>query len=287
MFISPIAHICCSYYTGESILSLLIVDISDETITFYTSFFMGILSVIFLQYLYFKSQPHHAEEHALRHSRLSGIIHGILMSIYSGSLIIVGVSYKMILTEYTYMSSYQSSAYVSTSGRRSLFMSDRDLASSSSSAYTMEERRQRMSNFFCYGLATVFLCLDLMTLVHKGIKASMNRCHCAKMGRLRYEGLVAVVGFRLGGIVFTASACSYVTEPGSVAVVGLGSIIFQVLIRLYGSVFFPGDEEHEDHGGHDHHGKEINKEDIDDVEDYNDNHWPNVTQPVTSNSDQA
>ena len=82
-------------------MSLLIVEISDEENEFYLTFYTGILSVILLQYLHFKSQPHHANEHAMRRTRLAGITYGILVQIYSASLIIVGVSYKMLLTEYS------------------------------------------------------------------------------------------------------------------------------------------------------------------------------------------
>ena len=85
---------------GESILGLLIVDFSKDqgyNITFYA----GILSVIFLQNLHFKSQPHHIEEHAMQKSCWRGIGWYTLSNLYSMALIAVGVSYKIFLTEYT------------------------------------------------------------------------------------------------------------------------------------------------------------------------------------------
>ena len=86
---------------GESILSLVIVDniAKDNDRKYYLVFFFGVLGVIFLQILYFKSQPHDASHHALRRSRLGGITFNFLVQIYSAALILVGVSYKMMLTE--------------------------------------------------------------------------------------------------------------------------------------------------------------------------------------------
>mmetsp|Transcript_19003 Transcript_19003/g.26753 ORF Transcript_19003/g.26753 Transcript_19003/m.26753 type:complete len:337 (+) Transcript_19003:1-1011(+) len=90
---------------GESILSLLIVNdvpsSQDYVAKYYTTFYVGVVSVTLLQYLYFKSQPHSADHHAMRRTRISGFSYGWITQLYSAALIVVGVSYKMILTEYT------------------------------------------------------------------------------------------------------------------------------------------------------------------------------------------
>ena len=62
---------------GESILSLLIVnDISrNNESSYYLTFYLGIISVTLIQFLYFKSQAHDADHHAMRRTRNAGILY--------------------------------------------------------------------------------------------------------------------------------------------------------------------------------------------------------------------
>mmetsp|Transcript_20268 Transcript_20268/g.30429 ORF Transcript_20268/g.30429 Transcript_20268/m.30429 type:complete len:631 (-) Transcript_20268:348-2240(-) len=239
---------------GESVLSLLIVEISDGVPEFYFTFYVGIVSVILLQYLYFKSQPHHADGHALRRSRLGGTAYAWLIQIYSVALIIVGVSYKMLLNEYQYeMKEADEVVYDTTNYSKSSSSSilGRLLAGGDSeSKYKMEDRRQRIAYFFCASLSVVFACLDLMNLAHNGIKPSTDRCRRNDPTRsFRISAVFFVVVLRVVIILFTATACFYVTEPEFVALVGLAAICMQVLIRFLGSFFFPS--LHKIHGAHD------------------------------------
>jgi len=242
---------------GESILSLLIVEISDEVPAFYFTFYVGIVSVILLQYLHFKSQPHDADGHALRRSRLGGTAFAWLNQIYSAALIIVGVSYKMLLTEYQYEVKEEVVDYDNNYNKSSSILGRLLAGDDSKSKYDTEDRRQRIAYFFCAGLAVVFACLDLLNLAHNGIAASLNRCTCTK-GNLRIKAVFFVVVFRLVIILLTATACFYITEPELVAVVGFTAIFMQVLIRIMGSFFFPSQhkihsahDEAENHNGHD------------------------------------
>ena len=96
--------------------------------------------------------------------------------------------------------------------------------------FSTEERRQRISYFFWAGLTVVFVCLDLMSLAHKGFSASVDRCH--DKGNLRLMAIFFMLVLRLATstAVFTATACLYVTEPDVIALAGLGAICIQVLI---------------------------------------------------------
>ena len=69
---------------GESILSLLIVDVPDEDKDYYATFYSAMLTVILLQYLHFRSQPNHADGHALRRDKDAGVGYTIMQAIYSG-----------------------------------------------------------------------------------------------------------------------------------------------------------------------------------------------------------
>ena len=248
---------------GESILSLLIVnDVSSEMEKeFYFTFYLGILSVTLLQFLYFKSQPHDADHHAMRRSRLSGILFSTVIQFYSASLILVGVSYKMLLTEYT--SAYADSSYGGSYGSE-----NRLLASSAGATdtYTTKERQQRIANLFCFALAAVFLFLDVLTIAHSGFSALSNRCHC-KEGNFQMKGFALVVFSRIVIIIFLATLSQYISDPELIVLIGFGTIVMQVTVRFLGRVYFPSKQLHaiED--------LEFKKEEI------QEERWPNTTQP--------
>lgn len=258
---------------GESILSLLIVEVSDESFDFYVTFFVGIVSVIFLQYLYFKSQPHHADGHAIRRSLEAGALWVVVNQMYSAALIIVGVSYKMLLTEF-----YYDTTTTSSYDNSSKTVLNRLLASSGGSGtekYSTEDRRQRVAYFFCLGFAGVYIFLDVLSILHKGLKGTVERCHCPEMGSLRVKGIILVVVLRWLGIFFIGTACIYVTDPRNVAIVGFAAIVLQIMIRFLGSVYFP-DKIHVSHGDQEKGHAQPNIIDSD----INEDQWPNLTQPM-------
>ena len=265
-------NVLLTLYTGESVLSLLIVPIVKGEFEFYLTFFVGVLSVIFLQFLYFKSQPHHANDHALRRSRSAGVFFSAVLQCYSAGLVLVGVCFKMILSE------FKNDEVTMYSKSSSMPGNDRLLAGGDSPLYSKEEKRQRIAYFFCISLACVFVFLDGLSLSHKGVKASVDRCHCPLKGHFLLAGVLLVVVFRIAISVFIGTACLYVTSPDTLALFGLTSIFLQVWIRIIGGVFFPS---------HDHvvevseNHEEAKQEDHEEREFINDpSHWPNTTQPA-------
>lgn len=239
-------------------LSLLIVEVSNEIYAFYATFYIGILSVTFLQYLYFKSQPHDASEHALRRSRIGGTLYLTFMQYYSAALIIVGVSFKMLLTEYKY--EYEE---VSNSDYRSLAENYRFLADSGDkdSKYSMEERRRRIAIFFCLGIGISFFTLDLMSIAHKGINKIHDRYFSSKNSTSQVAGFT-LLALRPAVVIFISTCFLYITEPEQVALAGLFSILLQVILRLVGFFYFPAKESM--------HNSELSA-----------SIWPNVTQAAS------
>jgi low temperature requirement protein LtrA len=225
---------------GESVLSLLIVnDVADSKKyqeKFYATFYVGIVSVTLLQFLYFKSQPHDADRHAMRRTRISGFSYAWIIQLYSAALIIVGVAYKMILTEYT--SEYAGSnkgdsdgtdgdSYGSDSGKDYRFLG----ASSSGSKYTNEytnERQRRIAWIFGLGLGAAFLFLDWMTIAHNGFEAVLDRCRSPVTGKIQFLGIFTVLLTRIMINAFVLTFSFYYTEPNIVAWFGLIAIILQV-----------------------------------------------------------
>lgn len=224
---------------GESVLSLLIVDLSEGS-SYYQTFFAGILSVVLLEYLHFRSQPHSPDEHALRRSALGGTMFSIFMYIYSLALVVLGTCYKMFLYEF---------AYEETGARRSLSpIIERFLAGGESAAlrFGTENRQQRIAHFFSASLAVVFICLDGMSLSHKSVNANKERCHCSKSNGIRSSVMFLIV-IRLALIVFFATLSQYCTDPALLATLGFVGIVLQLGVRALGSFLFPVDEnEHED-----------------------------------------
>jgi low temperature requirement protein LtrA len=223
---------------GESVLSLLIVnDVSDYAqANFYTVFYLGIVSVTLLQILYFKSQPHSADQHAMRRTRLSGMFFNFFIQLYSASLIIVGVGYKMLLTEYT--SDYAVKDSDSDGDSYGTDGYTRSLAGSSSALkYSTAERQQRIAWIFGLGLGSVFICLDLLTMAHNGIDAGRARCNDPETGKFNFKGFFIVVVSRLLIMGFVMTFSLYYSEPHGIAWFGLATIIMQVSRNIHYSLF--------------------------------------------------
>jgi hypothetical protein len=257
---------------GESILSLLIVDISGGY-DYYGTFYTGILSVILLQYLHFRSQPHHADEHAMRRKKEAGVAFSILMQIYSAALILLGVSYKMFLFEYVYedAGSHRMMTEQGAGTRRMFFAVPRGLAGGGAAAlqYETDDRQQRIAYFFCGCMAVVWLTCDLMIIVHRGLKDNLNRCYCEHTHKARSLAITLIVS-RVGLIVFIATLSLYVTDPLVLPVTGLCCIFVQLILRVISGVVFPDDGVHSEV---DEHGDHVEVEDDED-----ENKWPNTTQ---------
>lgn len=233
---------------GECILSLLIVnDISRKNeAEYYFTFYLGVLSVTLLQFLYFKSQPHDADHHALRRTKTSGFAFTTWLQIYSAALIIVGVSYKMLLTEYTSEYANKEEDVNDTNGGGDVETNSVLMYAAAVPYYSTRERRQRIANLYCFGLATVFLSLDMMNVAHSGLKVTSTRCHDPENhGKFRIKALILVVFSRIVILAFVLTLSQYVTDPEFIALIGFGTIVMQVIVRFLGRIYFPSDLIHD------------------------------------------
>jgi hypothetical protein len=245
---------------GAGILNLLIADISGGS-DYYVTFYCGILTVVLLQYLHFRSQPHNPDDHAMRRNKDAGVWFGFVNGVYGASLLCVGATYKLFLYEFTY------------AARR--LEEQRELAGGGSES-TTEERRQQEAYLFGGAMALVWFCSDVILLLHLGINDSMGRCHCSKSKITNVKGLVLLF-LRLCLIPISATVSLWQTDPAKLAPIGLGTVVAQLLLRHLGGMYFPQHLVHAHHGhndgtlfGHDN----VEKSDVIDAEEYN---WPNVT----------
>ena len=212
----------------RSIMSLLIVDVSAGD-KYYVAFFSGILTIVLLQYLHYKSQPHDPDFHASRRHKDAGIWWSTINSIYAASLVAVGVSYKLFMYEFTY------------AGRRLQeeegANSHRTLAGSSGYSLSDYDRQHAAANVFSAAMALVFLCLDLMLLFHRGLTVSFERCQSAEKKGINKSVLLLTIT-RVALVLFFATLSQYANDPTSLSVLGFVGVLIQLIIRRLGYVFF-------------------------------------------------
>ncbi len=244
---------------GEGVLSLLVVDITNVP-GYYVTFFGGVVSLTLMEYLHFRSQPHHPDQHAMRRSKNAGVLFAFVMQIYSGALIVLGASYKMFLYDFI----YESTPSGGGGRRRGLFpllsaiLRERNLSGDDALRADPSSRRQHVANLFCGSLALSWLCSDVMILTHRGLDVNFHRCQCKGTKQIRIVA-IGLVAMRVVLIVFIATVSRYDTRPETVSLWGMAGILAQVVLRVVGSVLFPEDSMHEGE-----HGDERK--------------WPNVTE---------
>jgi hypothetical protein len=244
---------------GESVLSLLIVEVVSKGLEYYVTFYTGIISVCLLMYLHFFSGPTHVEEHAMhRHVQTSYII-SILMQFYFAGLVIVGASFKLFMYEYTYEN------YEEEFGHRLRLLLEyvRSLAGKGLGDYDESTRRRQISYFFCFSLGIVWLCSDLMMGLHKGLYYNWKHLRNETSGRVRIAGAILLFA-RIGLLAFIGTLWLYENDPHLLAVIGMCCNFAQVILRAIGNVAFP--HESDEDGDAEDGSKENDGEDKNDME---------------------
>jgi hypothetical protein len=233
---------------GESILSLLIVDIPNESSDYFTTFYCGLITVILLQFLHFRSQPHEADDHVMRRSKNRGIYWSGFWHVYSASLVALGAVYTLFVLSF--------SASNDSHRRTTLLLleaegTERVLAAGGASPYPPDEMEQRAAHMFSMALATIFLTLDGMSVMHVGFKHGAHRCYCDKQKSYNLKGVFLVL-IRFCIVAFVATLSQWITDPEVLSGIGLGITLFQVLLRRLGEMYLPEAMEHlgeQDNGG--------------------------------------
>lgn len=197
---------------GESIFSLLIVDVQDKGLNFYLVFYFSLLTVILLQLLHFQSQPHEADLHAVRRNKNRGMLWSLLQSVYSFSLVIMGASYTFFLL------------YADESDQRRRLMM-RQLAGGS---VDNGSNRAGSAHLYSGALAVVFLSLTIMNVLHKNSEEIQVQC-LMKAGK-SYAGTLAAV-LRIGIVGVAGTISQWTLEPKFITLTGLLCVIGDLLLR--------------------------------------------------------
>jgi len=235
---------------GESVFSLLIVDVSNEGQSFYTVFYCGILTVIFLQILHFQSQPHDADSHASRRSKNAGVLWSLFQYVYSLALVILGAAFTFFLIL---------SEYEEGEGHRRLAGGDSSLGGSDVT---------KAAHLFCGSLAIIFFSLECMSVLHLGFNECEERC--VLQGGKNYSGILLLV-VKVGIIAFTATLSQWETDPQSLVIIALFIVLFQLAMRKLCGKFLSSH--------HDDPHSAVNKDKPLSDDETGEAVWPNVTHP--------
>lgn len=196
---------------GESVLALLIVEESPGR-RYYVTFYSGILSVTLFQYLFFRTQPFEADDHAFRRSGAGGLYFYYSLIFYSASLILVGCSYKMILHSY---------------------LDEEEEKEGEELGFVLEER---IAQVFSWSLAVSFFTLDMMIISHRGWPENLKRL--CRGGTVSVVPVVLVV-INYGTYALSATLYCWLTDLEVLSFVGFVIVAFQVLLRTLALRYFP------------------------------------------------
>jgi hypothetical protein len=171
-----------------------------------------------------------------------------MSQIYSAALIVVGVSYKLILMEYSSANELLASRSraESTTNDCQRMLEGKAVDSNSSAdpcdyntlLSVQNSRRQAIAYLFCFGLGFSFLILDIMILCHNGTNIIHHRSR-SNRGKMYITGLIMVIIPRILITIVLMAISPFVKEPVYLALIGLIAIALQINSRILGDIYFP------------------------------------------------
>jgi hypothetical protein len=202
---------------GESIFSLLIIDVQDKGLHFYLVFYFSLLTVILLQLLHFQSQPHEAHLHAVRRDKNRGMLWSLLQTVYSLALVVMGASYTFFLL------------YADENEGRRRRMT-RQLASAGSGSHS---DRIGAAHLYSGALSIVFLSLTIMNVLHKSSEELQVQCFLKT--EKRYAATLAII-LRVGIVVVAGTISQWTLKPTFITLTGLLCVIADLSLRKIESI---------------------------------------------------
>jgi hypothetical protein len=200
---------------GESIFSLVVEDVSESE-GFFTTFYCGLVIVIFLMYIHFKNQPMEAERHVLVNSKNRALISTMVQTLYSASLVGMGAGLTLFLKTFATKQSY----------RRwlSFVLEGRILAGGGDQLYSPYEMKERAASVFSISLGMVLICVDTLTFLHVGLDQTLETLR-KKDSKTKF--LVPFFTLmRLFLTIFVLTLCLWNTSAEQLAGIGLGCVFF-------------------------------------------------------------
>ena len=195
---------------------------ADSMYRFMVSFLHRLNTVLddnsMLQYLYFRTQPFDADDHAMRRNHVGAFIFYYSIVAYSASLIIIGCSFKTILHHYI------------DEGEEAAGGGDEHTAQS------LEDAAQRIACMFSWSLASSFFFLDAMILSHRGCNANCDRL--CNNGSIHWPSTLIVL-LDVFLLVATATFSLWISDFEVLCLAGCGVVFCQLAMRTRGLKYFP------------------------------------------------
>lgn len=113
-------------------------------------------------------------------------------------------------------------------------------AAGASSAEEEEMKLERAAHIFSVSLAMLFFSLDVMPILHLGLKESYKRCVAETTKETNYTG-ICLLFLRFGLLVFTATLSQWEGDPTNLTFVGLLLVATELMLRRLGQKFLSQD----------------------------------------------
>ena len=217
---------------GESILSILTGgsggERTQQSWSYLISFYCGILTVTMFQYIFFRTQPSEGKDHAMRRSQFGGLCFLYFHTVYSASLILVGCSYKMMLSPEEMMEELEERYSGGGSGD--------DGEGENGGVELPYNLNRRIAFVYAVSQTTSFLASDGMLWCHRGVKANLQRFF-PPHGRFVLAPWL-IFGIELVLLVLTMTL-SRIEDLEMLSVCGCLLVFGQVILRTFGFKYFP------------------------------------------------
>jgi low temperature requirement protein LtrA len=147
---------------GEGVLSVAISTL-DYTYDFYATVMGSLLLLIMLQFLFYSSQPHGAEGHAMRRDKDAGVAWALLTEAVAAAFITVGAGLKLVLetmaepSEHRRLGGYDSEPSTNHTG-------DGDGHGEEAEGVS----KQQAIVVVAWSLIVSYIAVDMSTMLHKG-----------------------------------------------------------------------------------------------------------------------
>jgi hypothetical protein len=223
---------------GESIFSLLVEEISESE-GYYSTFYCGLVTVIFLQYIHFTSQPMVAERHAMVDSKNRALVLQAILIFYSASLVGLGAGLTLFLRTFVMEGKGERRRWLE-------FESEGRWLAGGESAFPADELKQSAARVFSVSLGLVLFCVEIMSFLHGGFAKALKMLR-NKSAKIQFA-IVALVVIRFALVIFVATLCQWNTDPEVLSGIGLACVLlYSVLFSLPGKL---ANDEKEGHANH-------------------------------------
>jgi hypothetical protein len=217
----------CFQSVGESILSILTGGSggaqTSQSGSYSVSFYCGILTVTMFQYLFFRTQPSEGKDHAMRRSQLGGYLFFYFHTVYSASLILVGCSYKMMLSPEEMIEELQEQ-YAGLEHEEGVDVLPYNL-------------NRRIAFIYAVSQFVSFIASDAMLWTHRGFKANIQ-IFFPPQGRQFVLAPWLILGTDVVLLALTMSL-SCIEDLTLLSVCGCFLVFSQVILRTIGFKYWP------------------------------------------------